>query len=306
MGLTSVKIAPASPFISAPSTNMVEIRRIKIGSRMRPLGDLSALMESIRAVGLLNPITVTAGLRLVAGLHRLEACRRLGYSKIPAIVLHLTDDEAQLIEIDENLIRNDLTVLERAEHYYRRKELYDSLFPDTKHGGRRGNQHTGGIKRQVDNLAFCHETANKTGESSRTIRRLIQIARNLNIGAKKLLRDTEWATNCQKLLKLSKLDARLQKAIAAKVAKGEAINVNEAANKVHVDAWLSKPCALPLEGKRYRLLHGDFRKVGTEIPSSSINLILTDAPYETEFLDVFRPFRSLPIGYWSMVALCLS
>jgi ParB-like chromosome segregation protein Spo0J len=42
---------------------------------MRPLGDIGALVGSIRELGLLNPIAVTQERRLVSGLHRLEAFR---------------------------------------------------------------------------------------------------------------------------------------------------------------------------------------------------------------------------------------
>jgi ParB-like chromosome segregation protein Spo0J len=103
---------------------------------MRPLGDIDALAASIREVGLLNPISVTRDRRLISGLHRLEAFRALRRRTIPAIVLAVSRDEAQLREIDENLARNDLSLLERAEHLCRRKELYEQLHPETRKQGR--------------------------------------------------------------------------------------------------------------------------------------------------------------------------
>jgi ParB family chromosome partitioning protein len=68
------------------------------------------LMNSIRSNGLLQPITVKPvdekQFRLVFGSHRLEAVRRLGWKKIPAIVRCVSDEESFLISATENLQRN--------------------------------------------------------------------------------------------------------------------------------------------------------------------------------------------------------
>ena len=81
----------------------IRIDSIRIGRRMRSLGDVNALIASIRELGLLNPITVTRERRLVSGHHRIAAFKVLGRRTIPAVVLALGRDEAQLCEIDENL-----------------------------------------------------------------------------------------------------------------------------------------------------------------------------------------------------------
>jgi hypothetical protein len=133
----------------------IRIDSVKVGKRMRPLGDIDALVRSIRDLGLLIPITVTRERRLVSGLHRLAAFKALGRRTIPAVVIPVSRDEAKLREIDENLARNDLTLLERAEHLRWRKEFYERLHPETRSGGDHGNQHTGGKKSQKDNLTFC-------------------------------------------------------------------------------------------------------------------------------------------------------
>jgi hypothetical protein len=43
-------------------------------------------------------------------------------------------DQALLAEIDENLVRADLTPSERAAHHAKRKQLYLKLHPETQKG----------------------------------------------------------------------------------------------------------------------------------------------------------------------------
>ena len=92
----------------------VRIDQIVVPPGRRQLRSLDVLADSIRAVGLLHAITVTPDLRLVAGYHRLEACRQLGWAEISATIVSLTELDRELAEIDENLVRNELTVLERG------------------------------------------------------------------------------------------------------------------------------------------------------------------------------------------------
>ena len=275
--------------LTAREIRQIRISRITVPARLRPLGDVSSLAESIRQLGLLQPISVTHTGRLIAGLHRLEACKVLGWKTIPAKVLRVSDTEAQLLEVDENLIRNDLTILERAEHYLRRKQLYEELHPKTRNGGWRGNGHTGGLASRTTHLPFCLDAGKKTHRSTRTIQRLVQIAKLLCPQAKDLLRNTEWATNQVKLKKLAKLPADLQIAVARKVACGEAELLNDAVAKVHREQFRAKPCHIPMEGDDYQLLCGDFMDMGYQIASGSVRLLITDAPYENEDLHLFRP-----------------
>jgi 16S rRNA G966 N2-methylase RsmD len=246
-------------------------------------------VESIREIGLLNPILITRDRPLISGLHRLKAFVALGRKHIPAIILSVSPTEAAIREIDENLARNDLTLLERAEHLHRRKELYEQLHPGTRHGGNRGNQHTGGKSCQDDKLSFCQNAATLSGQSSRTAQRLVRIAKLLSPETKRLLRGTEWADNQRALIRLCKLTPEMQERVARKSANGESRDIYAAIAMDHRDKLMARRCSLPLTGNEYRLLHGDFRKVGHEIPSGSVDLVLTDAPYESGYLHLFEP-----------------
>lgn len=76
------------------------------------------LADSIEQVGLRHPITVRERndrYLLVAGRHRIEAFKKLGREHIPATIVKMTNDDARLWEIAENLHRAELTKLERDE-----------------------------------------------------------------------------------------------------------------------------------------------------------------------------------------------
>ncbi len=81
----------------------------------------------------------------------------------------MDDLHAELAEIDENLIRCQLTPAQEASAIFRRKAIYEALHPETKHGGDRKSD-------QVDNLAtrserFTAATSDATGKDERTVRR---------------------------------------------------------------------------------------------------------------------------------------
>jgi ParB family chromosome partitioning protein len=87
--------------------------------------------------GQLQPIVVRphngGGYCLVAGLHRFEAAKKLKWKEINRTVLdNMEANQAELIEIDENLIRADLSPAERAMHIGKRKKLYEKVHPETK------------------------------------------------------------------------------------------------------------------------------------------------------------------------------
>jgi hypothetical protein len=101
---------------------------------------VATLARSIDAIQLLEPVIVRRqadGFEVMAGLHRVEAFRQLGRETIPAVILNVDDLTAELVLIDENLCRHDLSPAERALAVTRRKELYLQLHPETGHGGDR-------------------------------------------------------------------------------------------------------------------------------------------------------------------------
>lgn len=141
------------------------------------------LAHSMAQIGLLQPVIVvkarvnrgamTDGYRIVAGGHRLAAARALGWETIAAFVLDSDTGnlEAELIEIDENLCRAELTPAQRAAAIARRKQIWEALHPEM--GGTNCPTQTATLHkdRPQNQQAFAAETAAVSGQSKQDINR---------------------------------------------------------------------------------------------------------------------------------------
>ena len=79
---------------------------------------MNELVESIKTVGVLVPITVRPiqndKYEIISGHRRKRACVIAGIDKIPAIVKELNDTEAAIMLVDSNLQRERILPSERA------------------------------------------------------------------------------------------------------------------------------------------------------------------------------------------------
>lgn len=252
------------------------------------LDKVSEIADSIQQVGLLQPIGITEGNTLVFELHRLEACKRLGWKEIDAEVVCDGDaPRAELAEIHENLVRAELTVLERAEPLARAKEIYESLHPDTKRCGDCGNQYTGGKPRLSETVSFSQATAAKTGLSPRTIQQDVQIATKIPEDVRDTIRETPIADNKKELLKLARLPEEEQRAVVELITEGEAKEVNKALHVIWQQELKQVAEQLP-DDDRYQLICGDFAEECAKLAESSSDVIITEPPYPEEYLDLFE------------------
>ena len=83
---------------------------------------LTELVNSIREQGILEPIVVAktpAGYQIIAGERRWSAARILGLPKVPVIVRDTTPQGMLEMSIVENVQREDLNPIERAQAYKR-------------------------------------------------------------------------------------------------------------------------------------------------------------------------------------------
>lgn len=199
-------------------TKMVKIADIKVGERKRQVDAKRAesLTKSIRTVGLISPITVNAKFELIAGNHRLEAFKALGKTEIPARIIDVNKLQAEMIEIDENLVRKELTELEKSEQLKRRKELYEQLHPEaTKKAITKKNlskcKNSTTKEEDIEPVkTFVEDTAEQTGESKRSIYQKIYNAQNITLEAKEKIKGTPLEDKTTVLTRIGKTEPEKQ------------------------------------------------------------------------------------------------
>lgn len=83
---------------------------------------LQELVESVREQGILEPIVVAktpAGYQIIAGERRWRAARILGLIKVPVVIKETTPQGMLEMSIVENVQREDLNPIEKAQAYKR-------------------------------------------------------------------------------------------------------------------------------------------------------------------------------------------
>lgn len=199
--------------------------QVKEGRRELNADHVRELAESIKELGLLNPVTVDKDHILIAGLHRLEAVKLLEWSEIECTVSSLEGLQAELAEIDENLVRHDLNYIDEGEQLARRKEIYETLHPETRQGMRNGQTSKTETVAVLETKPFAEDTAEKIGVAARTVRSKIQVVKNLTPEVKGLVKEKD--IGFKNAVKLSRLEPEQQKEAAALLAAKEIKTVDE-------------------------------------------------------------------------------
>jgi ParB family chromosome partitioning protein len=140
---------------------------------------LDDLADSIRENGLLNPIIVQRekddNYELIAGQRRFLACKKLGWTTIPAIVREKMDDtDATILSLIENVHRADMSPSDKAMAYqkiYQKYQNYEKVARET-------GVSTGTIKKYLTllNLAPSIQSKLSTNEGPAGIGTLSKLA----------------------------------------------------------------------------------------------------------------------------------
>ena len=197
--------------VAVESVVQIPLGQIDASHRLREVSEAHAqvMAVSFGERGQRTPVEVVRhgdGYRLVTGGHRYRAAQIAGLNGLRCIITDADEAEQRLREIDENLIRHELTALDRARFLLERKRIYEALNPTAKHGGDRRSDQAA----KLATWSFGDDIAEKTGFSYRTIARAVALAQSLSPGAVARVCDTPLADNQAALEALAKQPAERQ------------------------------------------------------------------------------------------------
>lgn len=286
------------------------IEAIDASNRIRPIDEAvaQAIGASIQARGLINMISVrqtprTNSWKLVTGGHRLRGLAIAGLQSLTVgehvKILKVDADEAQLIEAEENLARNDLTVLERAltiaayrqawERKYgpvnggdqmrKRAQLVDANFWPGEHP-QPGD--LTGVGSEIG--SFSKWVADRLGLSRDSYRRLTTIARGIVAELAGHLHGGPAADNQSQLMVLARMAPERQRLIAHALELGRSLD--EAISDT--DPNTAGKARKPMWEKRRDAVTSNFRALDKSRKLEVLAELAEDAP---EIFDEFLSMR---------------
>ncbi|MGO1161705.1 ParB N-terminal domain-containing protein [Brucella sp. C7-11G] len=204
----------------------IPLKDIFIGERARPVDEehAVAIAASMADRGLINPITVRptpaanggkTPYTLVAGGHRYRGGEINGWEEIDAIVVSADAAEAQMMEISENLFRNELTALDRAIFVMKFREIHEEKFGKIQRGGdQKSNRHDEGLI-FTPGRQLSARVQERFGFGGSTYERATRIGQKLHPALRQAVRGTDIENDQKALLKLAAMPETQQAGIAA-------------------------------------------------------------------------------------------
>lgn len=204
------EVVSTSPVI----VEQVPLDQIKVRIRLRTPKEskVADIAESIKTIGLLNPITIDQDNYIVCGYHRYLAHKLLKAECIDAIRKDFSPIYFEMSEIDENIKRNDIkSYIEFSEHLKRREELLIEL----------GLRKKSGYNKKEDGKLTTNEVAEELDMTNRLYRIKRQIAEKMIEEVRDELRDTQFAEVLMDMVKLSQQTPDIQRKISALLITGK-------------------------------------------------------------------------------------
>ena len=253
----------------------VKATAIKIGTRIRDdLGDLNPLAQSIHELGPLHPILVTPDMTLIAGLRRLQAMMWiLGYVNVPVRVIRNLEDGVMALraELDENVQRKNLTPLEAVK-------VGRLLEPYEQEAAKRRQRELNGRSSASANLAEA------TGEMLERVAAAVGMSKATYVKAKEIVEAYEnepeiYGDLAETMRETGKVDG-MHKKLQERTRQQRLRKLAQSGREV-----VEHPQAI---------LHvGLFEKVLADMPPASVDYVITDPPYGSNWLPNYEKLAML-------------
>ena len=259
----------------------VHISDVIVPERLRKLdySKVDELAQSIKQIGLLQPIVIDTDNNLLAGNHRLEAIKNLGYKKIECKKINLPEQKSKLVEIDENLIHYELSIIEKSEHIALKESILQSL------GIRATQKNNQYAYAQLGISSTTKELAAEIGIGRRQYQKIKQVYK-INDDARLMLKSSAIDDNLDALLLIERLhDDELQLEIATRIQNGYSGKIRQLIKDIQNEISQNEILAQldnyesSNDGK-VQLHQGEFQQVSQQIADASVDFIFTDPPYQ--------------------------
>ena len=140
--------------------------------KVRNDDDMAQLIESVKARGIITPITLRpkedGRYEIISGHRRRRACEMAGFQTIPAEIKEMSKDEAIILMVESNLQRSVILPSEKAFSYKMRLEAM-------KRQGQRTDLTCAPVVHKLDGQKSRDVIANSAGESHEQVRRYIRL-----------------------------------------------------------------------------------------------------------------------------------
>lgn len=127
--------------------------------RDRDIKNISELSESIKEIGLVEPIVLNERNEIISGRRRFYAAKELKLAKVDVIYFEREAIDQELAVVESNLMFLPLGDIDHDQALARKKKLYEQKYPDT----RRYASGDSGKK------PFTHEVSNSLGITKRSV-----------------------------------------------------------------------------------------------------------------------------------------
>lgn len=220
-------------FTTLPVDKIIVLRE---GRQRRELIDIEILAESIKRLGLINPITVDENDVLIAGERRLTAIKSLGWTHVPVQRASTDEVTSRAIELEENVKRVDLPWQDQVRAVSEYHRLRSS---------------------EVENW-YQSDTAAALGFKQHYVSEMLTVAQELEGGNKRVAEAPKWsvAKNVVARKKEREEASELEKVVIGSVPTVTLPKKDEEPEAIQNVDFLS--WAGSYKGPRFNLIHCDF------------------------------------------------